>query len=140
MRRPHIPRRLTLERRRVVRDEVAEMSIPSTAFYVMVAISSTIAAYGLLANSTAVVIGAMLVAPLMGPIFGIALGLAAGDRSLLGRAAVAEVAGMALVVLVGLLIGLVPLRLDLGAEIHARIQPTLYDIIVSPPVSRGPMP
>jgi len=40
----------------------------------MVAISTIIAAYGLLANSTAVVIGAMLVAPLMGPIFGIALG------------------------------------------------------------------
>jgi len=49
----------------------------------MIALSTTIAAYGLLANSTAVVIGAMLVAPLIGAIFGMALGLSSGDHPLL---------------------------------------------------------
>ena len=50
-------------------DSIVEASTPTQAFYIMVAISTTIAAYGLLANSAAVVIGTMLVAPLMGPIF-----------------------------------------------------------------------
>ena len=74
-------------RRQIVYEEVVGLSTPRMSFYSMVVISSIIAAYGLLANSTAVVIGAMLVAPLMGPIFGLALGLATGDQPLLGRAA-----------------------------------------------------
>jgi uncharacterized membrane protein len=62
-------------RRQEVFESVTDISTPRVSFYVMVVISGIIAAYGLLANSTAVVIGAMLVAPLMGPIFGIALSL-----------------------------------------------------------------
>ncbi len=121
----------TPERRRAVYEEVVGMSTPRKSFYLMVALSTTIAAYGLLSNSTAVVIGAMLVAPLMGPIFGIALSLSAGDPVLLRRAVVAEVCGVLLCVAVGALIGLVPLRLGFGSEIMARTQPTLYDIIIA---------
>ncbi|MDH7571361.1 MAG: TIGR00341 family protein, partial [Armatimonadota bacterium] len=110
---------------------IAEMSAPTRSFYVMVAISTIIAGYGLLANSTAVVIGAMLVAPLMGPIFGIALGLCTGDRQLLRQAALSEVLGVALAVAVGFLIGVMPLRMEYGSEIAARTEPTLYDIIVA---------
>jgi len=119
------------ERRREVSREIEEMSSAGISYYVMVAISTIIAAYGLLANSTAVVIGAMLVAPLMGPIFGIALGLLVGDSRLAWRAALAEVAGVVLAVALATLIGLVPWRLEFGVEILARTHPTLYDIIVA---------
>jgi uncharacterized membrane protein len=44
-------------------------------------------------NSTAVIIGAMLVAPLMTTIFGMSLALIRSDAHLLGRAARAEIAG-----------------------------------------------
>lgn len=93
----------TPERRRAVYDSVDGISRPTASFYVMVAISTTIAAYGLLANSTAVVIGAMLVAPLMGPIFGIALSLSTGDRRLLPPAATSELLGIVLAVALALL-------------------------------------
>lgn len=119
------------ERRRQVYDHICNLSTPSFSFYVLVAISTVIAAYGLLANSTAVVIGAMLVAPLMGPIFGTALGLLSGDRKLFLHAAASVMYGLLLAIFVGLLIGLMPLRLDYGPEIQARIRPTLYDIIIA---------
>lgn len=123
--------RMTAARREAMYEEIVALSRPTTGFYILVVVSSTIAAYGLLANSTAVVIGAMLVAPLMGPIFGIALGLVVGDRRLLGRAAAAETLGVLLAVAVGWLAGISPLRLDPGAEILARTQPNLYDLIIA---------
>ena len=48
-------------------------------FYVMMLLSSGLASLGLLEGSTAVVIGAMLVAPLMGPLIGTGFGLAQGN-------------------------------------------------------------
>jgi uncharacterized hydrophobic protein (TIGR00271 family) len=119
------------ERRRAVYTQIDGMSSPQASFWIMVAISTIIAAYGLLANSTAVVIGAMLVAPLMGPIFGIALALLAGDRRLLGRAVLAEAAGVGLAVALGALIGLLPLRSQFASEILSRTQPTIYDLIIA---------
>lgn len=123
--------RTTLERRLQVFQEVTRLSTPTKSFYIMVAISTIIAAYGLIADSTAVVIGAMLVAPLMGPIFGVALGLSTGHRDLLRSAALSEVWGVLLAVALGLLIGLVSLQLGFSSEIMARTQPTLYDIIIA---------
>lgn len=122
---------VTDARRQEVLQAVTDISTPRFSFYIMVVISAIIAAYGLLANSTAVVIGAMLVAPLMGPIFGLALSLVAGDRALLGRSSIAEIFGIILAVSVGMVIGLVPLRPDFGTEILGRTQPTIYDIIIA---------
>ena len=124
-------RRISPDRRSEVCKEVTALSAPGHSFYLMVVISTIIAAYGLLANSTAVVIGAMLVAPLMGPIFGIALGSETGDRRLLGLSLVYEILGVVLAVAVSALIGLIPLRMDFGSEIVARTQPTIYDIIIA---------
>lgn len=123
--------RLSAERRREVYEQVGDMSMPTRSFYVMAALSAVIAAYGLLANSAAVVIGAMVVAPLMGPIFGIALGLVIGDRRLTVRAIISETLGVLLSLSLAALIGLVPLRIGLGSEILARTEPTLYDIVVA---------
>ncbi|HPZ10211.1 MAG TPA: TIGR00341 family protein [Candidatus Eremiobacteraeota bacterium] len=122
---------ITPERRQEIYESIAEISAPTVTFYVMVALSTTIAAYGLLANSTAVVIGAMLVAPLMGAIFGMALGLSSDDKSLLWKSTVAAVMGALLAILLGALIGLIPLRMAFGAEIFARTKPTIYDLIIA---------
>jgi len=124
-------RAITQERRGEVYRNIEDISTISLSFFVMVVLSTTIAAYGLLANSTAVVIGAMLVAPLMGPIFGIGLALAAGDRMLLQKSIVSEILGVLVALLVGFLIGIIPLRLEFGSEIISRTQPTLYDIIIA---------
>jgi uncharacterized hydrophobic protein (TIGR00271 family) len=122
---------VSAQRRRLVYDSVADMAAPRRSYYAMVALSAIIASYGLLANSTAVVIGAMLVAPLMGPIFGIALGLRSGDRDLLRHGMLAELIGVLLSVGIAALIGLMPLKLAFGGEIISRTQPTLFDLLVA---------
>ncbi|NMC27300.1 MAG: TIGR00341 family protein [Syntrophomonadaceae bacterium] len=113
------------------RQRIIEPSRPSGSFYLLVCLSAIIATLGLLANSTAVVIGAMLVAPLMSPIFGIALGLASGDRQLLKTALLADIAGIILAVALSALIGMIPLRPDFGSEILARTQPNIYDVLIA---------
>lgn len=123
--------RLSKERRAALNRDIEEMSRPRLSFYAMVVVSTTIAAYGLLANSTAIVIGAMLVAPLMGPIFGVALGLSSGENRMLRQSGVSEAVGVLLAVATAFVIGHLPLRADFGPEIVARTQPTLYDVVVA---------
>jgi uncharacterized hydrophobic protein (TIGR00271 family) len=101
------------------------------SFYALVLLSTAIASYGLLENSTAVVIGAMLIAPLMGPIYGIALGLLRSDHKLLLKSAVSEGIGIALAVGLALVIGMLPLRPEFGSEVLARTRPNLYDLLVA---------
>ena len=61
-------------------------SVPSLSFFVMLTLSGIISSLGLLAGSTATVIGAMIIAPLMGPIIGIAYAIAVSNRRLMKRA------------------------------------------------------
>ena len=58
------------ERKRQVLDDIAQGSVPRPLYYLLLMVSGGIAAFGLIGNSAAVVIGAMLVSPLMTPIFG----------------------------------------------------------------------
>ena len=60
-------------------------SKPSLGFFVLLISSAVIATLGLISNSTAVVIGAMIVAPLMDPILSLAFGLAVSDGQLIRR-------------------------------------------------------
>lgn len=119
------------QRREQVYETVLDLSAPRASFHLMVALSSLIASYGLLSDSAAVVIGAMLVAPLMWPIFGIALGLVSGDRRLLWEAGQSEVLGIALALALAVLIGLSPLRPPGTAEMLSRTQPTLFDLLIA---------
>ncbi|MEN6350689.1 MAG: TIGR00341 family protein [Syntrophomonas sp.] len=126
-----IRKRMTPEARERALKRIIGPSRPSASYYLLVCLSAVIATFGLLANSTAVVIGAMLVAPLMGPIFGIALSLSTGDRKLLKTAIFAELVGIILAVGLPAVIGLIPLRPDFGTEIIARTQPTIYDVLIA---------
>jgi len=110
---------------------MTELAAPSPQFYALTLLSALIASFGLLANSAAVVIGAMLIAPLMGPIFGLTLGLVLGNTMVLRRAAVAEASGVALAILLGFLVGLFPLQPEFGAEIISRTAPTILDLAVA---------
>jgi uncharacterized hydrophobic protein (TIGR00271 family) len=90
-----------------------------------------IASVGLNVNSTAVIIGAMLISPLMGPIIGAGFGLATNDLPLLRRA----VRNLLLAVVVGLVSSTVyfaisPLQ-GPQSELLARIRPTLYDVLIA---------
>lgn len=125
------PVRMSPERVLDFRREIEDMSTPVRSYFVLVVLSTAIATYGLLANSTAVVIGAMLVAPLMGPIFGVALGLTLDSRRLLLRATFSEAIGASLVVLIALLIVKFGPAVDLGSEVLSRTHPTILDLAIA---------
>ena len=71
-----------LSKMQAIRNDIAQNAQFNNAFIVMNALAAIIASYGLLADSVAGVIGAMLVAMLLGPIAGLALSLVDGDFSL----------------------------------------------------------
>ena len=122
---------VTPERSRIIRQEIADNSEPGIRFYIMVVISTMIAGFGLTMNSTAVIIGAMLVAPLMTPIFGMALALIRSDTHLFGRATRAEIAGVVVAILMGVVLGKLYPALEPTQEMLARTQPQLFDLLVA---------
>ena len=90
-----------------------------------------IASVGLNMNSTAVVIGAMLISPLMGPIMGVGLGAGINDFELIKRAA--KNLGFMVVISVAtsaLYFALSPMN-DAQSELLARTQPTIWDVIIA---------
>lgn len=104
---------------------------PDTDYFVMMGLAAMIATYGLLQGSTAVIIGAMLVAPLFTPILAISLAIVRGDIRLLKIAFESALKGIALAIgLAVLLTVLSPLR-SVTHEITARINPNLFDLAVA---------
>ncbi len=90
-----------------------------------------IASLGLNANSTAVIIGAMLISPLMGPILGMALALAINDVDLLRRAVKNFGIMVALSVTSAFIFfWLFPLR-DTSSELLARTSPDIRDVLIA---------
>lgn len=102
--------------------------------YVVLCIAAcAIASFGLLVNSTAVIIGAMIVAPLMTPMRGLALGALEGDLVLFRSSTISIVIGFLLSVGISGLLGNfshVP-STEFGSEILARTQPTLVDLAIA---------
>jgi uncharacterized hydrophobic protein (TIGR00271 family) len=100
-------------------------------FLLMNGLAATIASYGLLANSPAVVIGAMIIALLLGPLSGLALAVVDGQWRLLASSAGTLLAGMAFVLAVGLVIGFIHRDVGLTHEITARTSPNIMDLMIA---------
>ena len=98
----------------------------------ILAFSIVIASVGLNVNSTAVIIGAMLISPLMGPIIGIGLSLGTYDFDLLREA----LKNLLIMVLISLAAStffflISPLSLVNATELEARTSPTIYDVLIA---------
>ncbi|UXP33897.1 DUF389 domain-containing protein [Reichenbachiella agarivorans] len=90
-----------------------------------------IASIGLNVNSTAVIIGAMLISPLMGPIMGIGLGAGINDFELIKRAFMnLSVAVLISVSTSALYFAITPLH-EAQSELLARTTPTLWDVLIA---------
>jgi len=106
----------------------------SSRFWVLLVLAATIATAGVIADSTATVIGAMIVAPLMTPILGTSLALVLADRIHLVKSILYVVSGALLVIAIAFLFGAVTHRVDDYAgnsQIAARISPRLIDLIAA---------
>lgn len=114
-----------------LRHKVMDESEADQGYVLMCALSAGIAALGLLQGSTAVVIGAMLVSPLMAPIAALGFGFASLDGKRIRDAARVVLIGAAIGVVVGVAITwLSPIR-NATPEIIARTEPTLLDLAVA---------
>ncbi|MEO8518685.1 MAG: TIGR00341 family protein [Dermatophilaceae bacterium] len=105
-----------------------------SAFWTMLTLSAVIAVAGVLGNSTATVIGAMIIAPLGVPIMGIALGIVRGDGRVVGRSAAFVAGGLVLVMGIGLVASAgLPQTTDLltNPQVTGRTSPTLVDMIAA---------
>ena len=98
----------------------------------ILAFSIIIASVGLNVNSTAVIIGAMLISPLMGPIIGVGLAIGTNDIELL-KNAIKNFLVMVLISLAAstLFFLLSPLKLVNPTELAARTSPTIYDVLIA---------
>ena len=85
--------------------EVARNARLDINFIVLVALSTAVAAIGLIENNVAVIIGAMVIAPLLGPNLAFNLGTALGDLALTRNAAFATFVGIAVAVSLSVVIG-----------------------------------
>src|SRR5215204_641482 len=103
-------------------------------FWILLVLAAIIASAGVVADSTATVIGAMIVAPLMTPILGIALAVVLADRPHLLRSLVYVVLGALVVIAIGYLVGMLVDPADdyVGnSQVAGRISPKLIDLLAA---------
>jgi uncharacterized hydrophobic protein (TIGR00271 family) len=130
-------RPLSAERRTEVLNELAQTSSPGFDYFLLVVLSCSIATFGLITNSVAVIIGAMLVAPLMSPILGLSIASVAGDRQLFERAAIALFRGVILAIALSAALSWVAQILPFDAlkeiptEVLSRTHPSPYDLVIA---------
>ncbi|MGV2831699.1 TIGR00341 family protein [Myxosarcina sp. GI1(2024)] len=103
-------------------------SVPSLSFHFLLGMSGIIATFGLLGDSVAIIIGAMIIAPLIGPIVGIAYSITIANRRLLRRSVLTLFTGVSLTIAISWLTALIVNLKTVGPEILARSNPTLIDL------------
>ena len=103
------------------------LSVPSFNFHFMLGLSAIISTLGLLANSVAIIIGAMIIAPLMGPIVGMAFSVAMGNRKLLRRSSFTLFKGLILTIVVSWATASIIGLETVESEVLSRTNPTLID-------------
>ncbi|HSL96636.1 MAG TPA: TIGR00341 family protein [Thermoleophilia bacterium] len=114
--------------------DVGNTKAKLSQFWMLLGLSSAIAAGGVVSDSTPAVIGAMIVAPLATPIYGVALATSIGDAKRLRSAFLLLTAGIAANIAIGILMGYLAshrMPLDANPQIIGRTAPTLLDLIVA---------
>ncbi|WP_416676406.1 TIGR00341 family protein [Egbenema bharatensis] len=115
----------------VLNRKLWKVAEPALTYYVLLALSVVIATLGLLANSAATIIGAMIVAPLMGPILGMAFSVVMSNRRLLRRSTLSLITGTLMSIAIGAVICRLVGIQTLTPEIIARTSPNLLDLGVA---------
>lgn len=100
-------------------------------FVVMMALAALLASLGLLQGSTAVVIGAMLVAPLMGPLIGAGMALIQGNRALFVKAMQVAALGTAVGFGLSVVFGVLNPGYEPSLELEARGTPDVLDLVIA---------
>jgi uncharacterized hydrophobic protein (TIGR00341 family) len=123
------------ELQRISREELyqdlAQDSNLTLTFLAMVGLSAVVAAIGMTRGDVAIIIGAMVIAPLLGPNVALSLASTLGDLDLMKRSLTTLAAGAATVAVISALLGMV-FRVDpAGPQILPRTQPEMRDILLA---------
>lgn len=125
------------KRRMEIVEDIRTGSTPGFDYFFLVILSSAIATLGLINNSPAVIIGAMLLAPLMSPILGIGLGSLTADTKLtrnaftaLVRASFLSILLAALITLSNIYLRFVSTMIEIPSELLSRTQPISNDPVI----------
>ncbi|WP_455516091.1 TIGR00341 family protein [Porphyromonas sp.] len=127
----HFDLRSDLEKEQEVIEEITRgVSFRGANLWVLI-VAIFIASLGLNVNSTAVIIGAMLISPLMGPIIGMGLAVGINDLDLLKRALKNFSFATLISVLTAMLYFLISPLEEAQSELLARTTPTIYDVLIA---------
>lgn len=118
------------ESRKVIEDVTSNISFRGSNIWIL-ACAIVVASVGLNVNSTAVIIGAMLISPLMGPIVGAGFGLGIFDFNLLKR----SLKNLFIATIVSLIVSslyffISPFK-ETQSELLSRTSPTIYDVLIA---------
>lgn len=112
-------------------EDIKDVARFSWVYLAMVALSTIVAAVGLYYNSVGIIIGAMVIAPLLGPNVAMSLATTLGDLSLLRRAFLTALAGIATTMVLSVIIGAMVHVNPEGPEVASRNAVGLGDIAVA---------
>lgn len=123
------------EAKRIYREELYEdiksVSSGGRTFILMLILSAFVAAIGLLRANVAIIIGAMVIAPLLGPNMGMALAAALGDSALAKRSLKTNFAGIAIAVTIAIALGWFATVDVTNPEIASRLQVSYADFVLA---------
>ena len=114
-----------------LRSGMIEAATASVGFYIMLGLSTCLATLGLIANSAAVIIGAMIIAPLMNPIIACSFSLARGNLEIFVKSLFTIFTSVCMVLVISMTITWLMGYQLTGAEILARGNPNLIDLGVA---------
>ena len=122
---------VTPEERIDIYREIRKAAAPRIDFFVMIGLSAAIASLGMLLNSPAVIIGAMLIAPLMSAIIGVGLAMVQGNTRFLLSSVRATFKGALVAIIIGIIVGLTNISGQATSEMLARAGPNFLDLAVA---------
>jgi uncharacterized hydrophobic protein (TIGR00341 family) len=112
-------------------NDVTDMTDVNTTFLSLIVISAVVAAIGLYTNNVAVIIGAMVIAPMLGPNVAFSLATTLGDRGLAFKSQKANLIGISMAVLFAVIMGLI-FEVDPSTfEIASRTSAGLPDVLLA---------
>jgi uncharacterized hydrophobic protein (TIGR00341 family) len=112
-------------------EDIKDAALCSRVYLAMVVLSTIVAAIGLYYNSVAIIIGAMVIAPLLGPNMASALATTLGDLSLLRHALLTALAGVGTTMVLSVIIGVLLQVNPAAPEVASRTGVGLGDIAVA---------
>jgi len=119
-----------IDQRSVIKDIVAELDL-SPGYLTLLNLANLIALFGLLTNSVAVIIGAMLISPLMGPMISFGFSFVIGDDAIWKKSLKKVSVSVAVTILVAALATFFSPLNDITHEILARTKPNLFDLLIA---------